>query len=144
MIDREELRFEAPELDDIARLNLYELGVLDLVLLELAFDEAKRHLRTVNRHGHVQVFVKIGQTTRMVLVAMRDNDAPQLVCMFEHVRVIRQNEVDARMIVIREHEPSIVEHHVVTALEHSHVLADGIETAQWYHFELGTNRLLLV
>ena len=33
------------------------------------------------------------------------------------------------MIVIWEHETRIVEHHVVAALEHSHVLADGIKAA---------------
>ena len=129
MIDRKELGLEAPKLNDIARFDFYELSVLDLMFLELALNETKRHLRAVNRHGHVQILVEIGQTARMVLMAVRDDDATQLVCMLEHIRVIGQNEVDARMIVIWEHETRIVEHHVVAALEHSHVLADGIKAA---------------
>ena len=129
MIDRKELGLEAPKLNDIARFDFYELSVLDLMFLELALNETKRHLRAVNRHGNVQILVEIGQTARMVLMAVRDDDTAQLVRMLEHIRVIGQNEVDARMIVIWEHETRIVEHHVVAALEHSHVLADGIKAA---------------
>ena len=71
MIDRKELGLEAPKLNDIARFDFYELSVLDLMFLELALNETKRHLRAVNRHGHVQILVEIGQTARMVLMTVR-------------------------------------------------------------------------
>ena len=61
---------------------------------------------------------------------MRDDDATQLISVLEHVGVIRQDEIDAWMIVIGEHEARIVEHHVILALEDRHVLADRIESAQ--------------
>ena len=62
----------------------------------------------------------------MVLVAMRDDDAAELLGVFENIGIVRQDEVDAHMLVVGEHESGIDEDDVVPALERGHVLADGI------------------
>ena len=73
----------------------------------------------------------------MVLVAVRDDDAAQLVGMLEHVGVIRQDKVDAGMIVVGEHKARVIDDHVVSAFEHGHVLADGVKAAKRNDLQLG-------
>ena len=63
---------------------------------------------------------------------MRDDDAAQAVGVLQYIGVIRQDEVDARVLVIGKHEAGIDENDVTVALEGGHVLADGIETAERY------------
>ena len=66
----------------------------------------------------------------MVLVAMRDENAPELMFVFEHIGVVGQNEVDTQLLVIGEHEPRVNEDHIVAILEGSHVLTNAIEPTQ--------------
>ena len=100
------------------------------MLLELAFDKAERELGRIDRYLLAQILQKIRQSARVIFVAMRDDDATQLIGVLEHVGVVWQDEVDARMVIIGEHETRIVEHHVVLAFEDRHVLADRIEPAK--------------
>ena len=130
VVHGEELGGDAAQVHLVTRLDFHKLGVFDSVLLELAFDQAQGHLRAVNGHLTIQVFNKIRQGTRMVLMAVRDHDAAQLVGVLEHVGVIRKDKIHAGMIVIGKHEAGIVEHHVALALEHGHVLADGVKAAE--------------
>lgn len=130
MVHREEFCLDASKIDRLTWLDLAKLRVLDLVLFKLTFDEAERELGRIDRHLLAQILQKIRQSARVIFVAMRDDDATQLISVLEHVGVIRQDEIDAWMIVIGEHETRIVEHHVILALEDRHVLADRIESAQ--------------
>ena len=66
----------------------------------------------------------------MVLMTMRDNYSAQLICMLKHIGIIRQNQVNTRMVVVRKHEACVIKHHIVTALESGHILTDGIKTTQ--------------
>ena len=130
MVHREEFRLDASKVDRLPWLDLAEFRVLDLVLLELAFDKAERELGRIDRYLLAQILQKIRQSARLIFVAMRDDDATQLIGVLEHVGVVWQDEVDARMVIIGEHETRIVEHHVVLAFEDRHVLADRIEPAK--------------
>ena len=142
MVHGEELGREAAQLDLVARFDLDELGVLDLMLGELALDEAQRHLRAVDGHVAIEVLHEVREGSRVVLVAVRDDDAAQLVGVLQHVGVVGQDEIDARMVVVGKHQASVVEDHVAFALEHRHVLADGVETAQRDDLERGVRILL--
>ena len=142
MVHGEELGREAAELHLVARLDLDELRVLDLMLGELALDEAEGHLRAVDGHVAIEVLHEVREGSRVVLVAVRDDDAAQLVGVLQHVGVVGQDEVDARMVVIGEHEARVVQDHVALALEHGHVLADGIEPAERDDLERGVRVLL--
>ena len=75
-------------------------------------------------------FRRYGKRARVVLMAVRDDDAAQLVGVLEHVGVVGQDEVDARMVVVGKHEAGVVEDHVALALEDGHVLADGVKAAE--------------
>ncbi len=75
-------------------------------------------------------------------MAVRDDDAAQLVGVLQHVGVVGQDEVDARMVVIGKHEARVVQDHVALALEDGHVLADGVETAERDDLERGVRVLL--
>ena len=53
MVHREEFRLDASKVDRLPWLDLAEFRVLDLVLLELAFDKAERELgRPCDLRGH--------------------------------------------------------------------------------------------
>ena len=130
MVHREELNAELAELHPVARLDFLEVGVLDAVLLEPAGDHAERELRRVDGHLGVEVLQQVRQGADVVLVAVRDDDAAQLVLVLKDIGVIRQDKVHAGMIVIREHETGVVQNHVVTVLDDRHVLADAVEAAQ--------------
>ena len=84
-----------------------------------------------------KILQKVRDRARVVLVAVRDDDAAQLVGMLEHIGVVRQNKVDAGMIVVGEHKARIVDDHVVSAFEHGHVLADSVKTAERDDLQLG-------
>ena len=66
----------------------------------------------------------------------------RLVGVLQHVGVVGQDEIDARMVVVGKHQAGVVEDHVAFALEHRHVLADGVETAQRDDLERGVRILL--
>ncbi len=80
----------------------------------------------------------------MVFMAMGHNDTAQFVGILQHVRVVRQDKVHARMVVVGEHQAGVVEHHVAAAFECGHVLADGVEAAERDDAELGLGVTLLV
>ena len=130
VVHGEEFGRDATELHLVARLDFHELRVLDSMLLELALDKAQRHLRAVNRHLTIKVFDEVRKRTCVVFVAVRDDDAAQLVGVLQHIGVVGKNQVDAGMVVVGEHQARIVKHHVAFALEHGHVLADGIKAAK--------------
>ena len=141
MVHREEIDDETAQLDFVARLDLCKLG-LHAMLVELALDQAERHFCSVNRHLAGQVFHQVRQRARMILVAVGDDDAAQLMLVFEHISIVGKNQIDARVIVVGKHQARVDEQHVVAAFEHGHVLADGVEAAQRDDLEFG-GRILL-
>ena len=68
-------------------------------------------------------------------MAVGDQNAAELVLVLEDVGVIREYQVYARLVVVREHQPRIDEDHILTVLEDSHILADAVETTQWDDLE---------
>ena len=130
MRGREELDGEAPEVDVATALDLAELGRADAELRKLALDEAQGEFAREDRHLVVEVLEQIRQGARVVLVAVRDDDAAQLVLVFQHIGVVGQHQVDAGLVVVGEHEAGVDEDHVIAALESGHVLADAVKAAQ--------------
>ena len=127
---REEVERDATQIDVAATLNLTELGCTNTELGELALDKAKRQLAREDGHLVVEVLQQIRKRTGVVLVAVSDDDAAELFLVLQNVGVIREHQVDTGLRVVREHEASVDEHHVVAALEDRHVLADAIKTAE--------------
>ena len=130
MRHREELKREAAEVEGGAISDLTELRALDVVLGELALNHAKRELARKDGHLAREVHEKVRERARVVLVAVGDHDATELILVLEDIGVVRKDEVDSRLIIIGEHEASVDEDHVIAALERGHVLSDAIKAAK--------------
>ena len=60
----------------------------------------------------------------MVFVTMSDDDSPYFVPVFNLVTHVRDDEVDAEHIVIREGQTGIDDDNIVSVLDNRHILAD--------------------
>ncbi len=100
------------------------------MLGKLALDHAEGELAREDRHLVREVHEQVRQRSGVVLVAVRDDDAAELLLVLQNIGVVGKHEVDAGLVVIGKHEASIDEHHVVSALEGGHVLADAVQTTQ--------------
>ena len=69
----------------------------------------------------------------MVLVRVREHDATQLRPVLLEVRDVRDDEVDAQHLLVREHQARVDDDHVVALLDGHHVLADLADTAERDH-----------
>ena len=107
------------------------------MLGELSLDEAERELGRIDGNLAIEILQKVWDRARVVLVAVRDDDAAQLVGMLEHIGVVRQDKIDAGMSVVGEHKARVVDDHVVSTFEHGHVLADGVKAAERDDLQLG-------
>lgn len=66
----------------------------------------------------------------MVLVSVRQYDAPDLGCVLLHKGKVGDHQIDAQHIGVREHQPRSHDKHILPALIEGHVFADLIESAQ--------------
>ena len=66
----------------------------------------------------------------MVLVAMRQHDGLDLVTVLEEIRDVRNDEVDAEHVLLREHQPRIDEQDLVLVTHDRHVLSDFAKAAE--------------
>ena len=66
----------------------------------------------------------------MVLVRVREDHGADAPLALAQVRQVREDEVDAEVLVAREREPCVDDHEVVSDLEDGHVLADLAEAAE--------------
>ena len=77
-----------------------------------------------------RVLQDVRQRAGMILMAMRQHDGRDLVLVLEQIGDIRDDEIDAEHIVIREHEPRVDHEDLVIHLDDGHVLADFSEPAE--------------
>ena len=71
----------------------------------------------------------------MVLMAVGQEDAADLLLVFHQIADVGNHHVDAVHVVIREAHAAVHHDEVVSIFEHSHVLADLIQTAQGDNFQ---------
>ena len=128
VIHREELNSEATHFDLLTGFDFNELCILDAMLFEFQLDKPQRHFGGINGNLAIQVFQQIRQAARMVFVAMRDENTTELMRILQDIRVIRQNKIDSRMIVIGEHQARIIDDHILTALKNGHIATNYIQT----------------
>ena len=77
----------------------------------------------------------VGQGTDVVLMPVGDEEATQLLLIFDEVGYVRDDQVDAVHIVLRKTEAAVHTDHVLTVLQHSHILADLVQTAKRDYFQ---------
>ncbi len=113
------------------RVDLAQLRrALEAVLVELRADHAERqacrpHLLDSNLTEEVR------QRADVILVRVREHDGTDLTV--AEVAEVRQDEVDAEVLVTWEREPRVDDERLSGDLEHRHVLADLAEAAERDH-----------
>ena len=129
VVDVDRLNGEAAERDLLARADLMEdCAGRKAVLLKLVLDKTNRQLGGVDRH--IEFFEQVRQTADVVLMTVGDEQALDAVPVLEHVGEVRDDQIDAKHIGIREHKAAVNEDHVALALIQRNVLADLAEAAQ--------------
>ena len=127
----DELRPEPAELER-ARLGieLAELGgAQQPVLVELRLDEPERQAGCPDLvHGNLAEQVR--QRADVILVGVGEDDRAHRPPAIAQVREVREDQVDAEVLVAREREPGVDDDRIVAVLVDGHVLADLAEAAE--------------
>ena len=124
-----ELEAKRPELQRLALgVDLAQLGSAQKpVLVELRLHEAERQpCRPHLEHAHLAH--EIRKRADVILVRVRQDDGTNRAVV--EVAEVRQDQVDAEMLVAREREPGVDDDHLAGDLEHGHVLADLAEAPE--------------
>ncbi len=105
---------------------------------QLAFDKADRQRRTPDRDfgralAAVQLRYHVRQRADMVLVPVRQQDAPEVLDPLLDIGDIRDDQVDALLILFRELAAAVEQEDAVAALDGGHVLADLADAAERDH-----------
>ena len=103
------------------------------VLGELGLDDAAGQTGRIDRR--VAFAQNIRDSADVVLMAVRDDVAAQLVDVALEVGRIRDDEVYAEHVVVRERDAAVDDDDISAVLDHGHVLADLVETAQGDDFQ---------
>src|SRR5208337_3586659 len=111
---------EGSNLEAFSGTNFAEVGVVEeLVFVELIFDVGQRELRAPD--GNIQFAENPGQSADVVFVAVRKHDAAHMLAIFQQVRNIGDNDVDAQQLGFGEHQAG-VNHNDVVAKADGHAV----------------------
>ena len=72
----------------------------------------------------------------MILMPMRQDDCLDLVPILDQIRDIRNDEINAEHILLREHKPGVHNENLIIHADGSHVLSDLAKTAKRYDLYL--------
>ena len=134
VVDVDEFHGEAPGLDDVAGVVGDELGLAQqLVLLQLQLDQTQRQGRGVD--GRVDCLKNIGKRADVVLMAVGNEIAAQLFLILGKIGHVRDDQIDAVHVVLRETKPAVHDDHVLTVFQHGHVFADLVKSAEGDNFQ---------
>src|SRR5699024_546500 len=112
----------------LARLDLDGLR-RDAVLLELRADEGQRQLGADQRDVRA-LLEQVRDTADVVLVAVGEDDALDVVEAVADRGEVRQDHVDAGLVLLGEQHAAVDDHQLADVLEHGHVAAHLAETAE--------------
>ena len=134
MVGVDELDLEAAEPDRVTGADMVELDLLGHpVLGELGLDDAAGQTGRIDRR--VAFAQNIRDSADVVLMAVRDDVAAQLVDVALEVGRIRDDEVYAEHVVVRERDAAVDDDDIPAVLVDGHVLADLVETAERYDLQ---------
>src|SRR5258708_36852157 len=111
---------EWSNLEAFAGTNFAQVSVIEeLVFVKLIFDVGQRELGRPNRN--IQFAENPRQSADVIFVAVRKDDAAHILAIFEQVRNVGDDDVDAQQLGFREHEPG-VDHDDVVAQADDHAV----------------------
>ena len=101
------------------------------MLGQLGPDQPQRERSGIDRRVDGEhVAQQIGQPADVILVAVRDDDARDLVRVVAQIGEVRQDQVDAQHVELGEHDARVDHQDLVLDLEEHHVLADFAQPAE--------------
>ncbi len=127
VIDVDRVNGKSPELDGLAwhRFMCGQRTGHQTVLLHFAHRDSQSESSTPDgRHVLSQFFEQIRQTADMVFVPMREDDADHAVPVLDEESRIRDYEVHAQHVVIREHQATVNDQQLAVVLEYPAVLSN--------------------
>ena len=98
------------------------------MLLELQLDDAGGQARGVD--GAVELLHGVRDAADMVLMPVGQEHAADLVFVFDQVRHVGNDQVDAVHFLIREAKTAVDDDDILAVFEYGHILADLVETAK--------------
>ena len=129
VVDVDELHRELARLHHLAGLAGDELGLVqEPVLLQLQLHQTGGHAGGVD--GGVDAAQQVGDGADVVLVAVGEEDAPDLVLVLDEIGEVGDDHVDAVHVVVGEAHAHVHHDDVAAVLVYRQVLADLVETAQ--------------
>jgi hypothetical protein len=132
----DELELEIAQADAFAGLHRMQLDLfVESRLAQLVVGESHRQRRSVDRDlpDSLQLRNDVWQRPDVVLMAMRNGDAPQLRQSVLHVTDIGDDQVDASLPFLRELASGVDDDHVIPIFDGHHALADFADSSQGNH-----------
>ena len=111
---------ERPNLEALSGTDFAQVGVVEeLVFVELILDVGQRKLGAPD--GNVQFAENPRQGTDVIFVAVRQHDAAHMLAIFEQIRNVGDDDVDAQQLGFGEHQAG-VNHDDVVAKADGHAV----------------------
>ena len=126
----QQLDVERAELEPLARVDVGDVGLAEAVLVELGARHGRRQRTAEDRQVLAQLAQDPGQRPEVVLVAVGDDDALDVVDPRAQVAEVGQHQVDADHLGGREAQPDVDDEDPALVLEDHHVLADLAQPAE--------------
>ena len=130
--DRDELEVEGSDGEAVALGDDVEARVGQAVFAQLGGDEGQGQVGAVDRNVAAQL-EQVGHRANVVLVAVGEDEADDVVHAILDPGEIRQDQVDAGLGLLREENATIHDQELAPVLEDVHVTADLAETSQRDH-----------
>src|SRR5438445_7808936 len=125
---------ERSDSDDVARLDAVQQHIAqNSVLVELAFRETEREVRSIN--GNVELFQDVRQRAQMIFVSVREDDGSYVVAiLFKNFEVWNAN-VDTIDALFGKTHAGIENEHLVAGAQQGAIHAKLTDTAEGNDFE---------
>ena len=130
--DGDELEVEGTDGEAVALGNDVEARVGQAVFAQLGCDEGQGQVGSVDRNVSSQL-EEVGHGTDVVLVAVGEDEADDVVHALFDPGEIRQDQVDAGLGLLGEEDATVHDQELAPVFEDVHVAADLAETSQRDH-----------
>ena len=104
-----------------------------MVLLQLEVHDARRQARGVD--GTFELLHGVRNAADVILMPVREEQPADLLLVLHQIRHIRDDQIHAVHIILREAEPAVDDDDVLSVFQDGHILADLVETAKGYNFQ---------
>src|SRR6185437_9177349 len=123
-----------PDFDALAWRQFIEFSILQkAVLFQFVFDIRESKLSP--KDGHIQFGKNPWQSADVVLVAMREQNGPDLFAVFGEIGNVRNDDVHAEKFRLGEHKPSVNHNNVVAPADRHAVHSELAKAAERYQMQ---------